>query len=251
MIEYIMEKIASHLGKDPLKVRTLNMKKENSPIPALIDQLKKDSNYDERYKEVKTFNTMNRWRKRALKLIPMTYELFYLGPYNSVIAVYHADGSVVITHGGVEMGQGINTKAAQVCAYMFGIPLNKVTVKPSSSVTSPNCIATGASIGSECVSYATMKACEIILNRLKPIREAMGKGTWEELIEKAFKAGVDLQASFMYSTKEDVKPYDIYGVVALEIEVDVLTGNHDVLRVDLLEDTGRSLSPQIDIAQVS
>ncbi|KAJ0176238.1 hypothetical protein K1T71_008412 [Dendrolimus kikuchii] len=250
MIEYVMEKIAFHLGKDPLQVRLLNMKKGNNPIPKLMNKLKKDSNYDERYEEVKRFNAMNRWRKRALNIIPMTYELFYLGPYNSLVSVYHADGSVVITHGGVEMGQGINTKAAQVCAYMFGIPLNKVTVKPSSSVTSPNSIATGASIGSECVSYATMKACEIILDRLKPIRETMGKGTWEEIIKTAFEAGVDLQASYMYSTNEDVKPYDIYGVVALEVEVDILTGNHDVLRVDLLEDTGRSLSPQIDVAQI-
>nr|QIJ45704.1 aldehyde oxidase [Glyphodes pyloalis] len=251
MIENIMERIAYNTGKDPLDVRFINMAKENNPIPELIDQLKKDSNYSERMVDIAEFNKTNRWRKRALKLIPMTYELFYIGPYNSIVTIFHADGSVAVTHGGIEMGQGLNTKVAQVCAYTLGIPLEKVSIKPSSNFTSPNSMATGASIGSECVSFATMKACEIILERLKPIREKIEKPTWENIIEEAFKAGVELQASYMYSTtKEEVQPYDIYGVVAMEVEVDILTGNHDIRRVDLLEDTGRSLSPEIDVAQI-
>nr|BAR64767.1 aldehyde oxidase [Ostrinia furnacalis] len=250
MIEYIMERIAYNLGKDPLEVRMKNMAKEDNPIPELIDQLKKDSNYDERINEAKQFNDENRWRKRAIKLIPMTYDIFYIGPYNSIVSIYHADGSISLTHGAAEMGQGINTKAAQVCAYMFGIGLDKVSVKPSSSFTSPNCTATGASIGSECVCFATMKACEIILERLKPIREKLKNPTWEVLVKEANAAGVDLQASYAYSSKDNVKPYDIYGVVVMEIELDILSGNHDIRRVDLLEDTGRSLSPQIDVAQI-
>ncbi|CAB3227797.1 unnamed protein product [Arctia plantaginis] len=250
MTEYIMEKIAHKIGKDPLEVRLANMSKENNPVPDLLQQLMKDCNYDERIKEVKTFNDENRWRKRALKVIPMTYDLFYIGPYNSLISVYHADGSVVITHGGIEMGQGINTKTAQVCAYKFGISVEKISVKPSSSFTSPNMMATGASVGSECIAFATMKACDLILERLAPIREKMKDPTWEDLVEKAFQADVDLQASYMFSSKDDVKPYDIYGACALEVEVDILTGNHDIRRVDLLEDTGRSLNPVIDVTQI-
>lgn len=250
MIEHIMERIAYNLGKDPLEVRLFNMSKEDNPIPDLIEQIKRDANYNDRLKEIQTFNENNRWRKRAMKLIPMTYELFYIGPYNSLISVYQGDGTVVVTHGGIEMGQGINTKVAQVCAYALGIPLDKISVKPSASYTSPNSMATGASIGSECVSYATMNACKIILQRLEPIRAKLNKPTWEELVKEAHYSGVDLQASYMYSTNEEVKPYDIYGVVILEAEVDILTGNHDVRRVDILEDTGRSLSPQIDITQV-
>ncbi|CAH2982873.1 unnamed protein product [Chilo suppressalis] len=250
MVEYIMERIAYHMRLDPLQVRIANMVKENNPIPGLIEQIKQDSNYFERLKEVKQFNDNNRWRKRAISLIPMTYDLFYLSPYNSLISIYHADGSVSITHGGVEMGQGINTKVAQVCAHMFGIPLEKISIKPSASATSPNTMATGASIGSECVCFATMKACEIILDRLKPIREKMDKPIWEKVVKEAFNAGIDLQASHMFSPKDGVKPYDIYGAVVLEAEVDILTGNHEVLRVDLLEDTGRSLSPIIDIGQI-
>lgn len=250
MIEYIMEKIAHKIGKDPLQVKLVNMAKKDNPIPTLIEHLKKDSNYNERLHEINTFNSNNRWRKRALKITPMTYDLFYIGPYNSLISIFHGDGSVGITHGGIEMGQGINTKVAQVCGYMLGIPLEKISIKPSSSFTSPNCMATGASIGSECVSFATMKACEILLERLAPVKEMMNNPPWEVLIEEAFKLGIDLQASYLYSSKDGVKPYDIYGACALEVEVDILTGNHDIRRVDLLEDTGRSLSPQIDVAQV-
>ncbi|XP_047998050.1 indole-3-acetaldehyde oxidase-like [Leguminivora glycinivorella] len=250
MIENIMEQIAHNLNKDPLEVRLNNMDKKDNPVPDLIEQLKKDSDFENRYKEVDEFNKNNRWRKRALNLLPMAYDLFYIGNFNSIVSVLHSDGSVVITHGGIEMGQGINTKVAQVAAYMLGVALEKVSIKSSTSFTSPNSMTTGASIGSECVAFATVKACEILLKRLEPIQAKMGKPSWEELVEKAFKAGIDLQASHMYSSNDGVKPYFIYGVVALELEVDILTGNHDVRRVDLLEDTGRSLSPEIDIGQI-
>ncbi|XP_063894594.1 xanthine dehydrogenase [Helicoverpa armigera] len=251
MIENIMEKIAHKTGKDSLHVKLANMAKDNNPLPELIETLKIDANYNERLEEVERFNLKNRWRKRALKLMPMTYELFYIGPYNSLISIYHGDGSVVITHAGIEMGQGINTKVVQVCGYKLGIPIEKISVKPSSSFTSPNAMTTGASVGSECVAFATMKACDILLERLAPVKEMMKNPTWEELIEEAFKAGIDLQASYCMKAENDgIKPYDVYGVCALEVEVDILTGNHDVLRVDLLEDTGRSLSPKIDIAQI-
>ncbi|KAJ2951445.1 hypothetical protein O0L34_g13598 [Tuta absoluta] len=249
MIEHMMDRIAFNLRKDPLEVRLLNMSKEDNPLPQMIDQIKRDSNYDNRVENVKRFNNNNRWRKRAIKILPMKYELFYIGPYNSLISVYHGDGSVMITHGGIEMGQGLNTKVAQVCAYALGIPLEKISVKPSTSFFSPNNAPTGASIGSECVSLATMKACEILKERLKPVKEKMGNVSWEELIEAAFKQGVPLQASYMF-TPADVQIYFIYGVVVLEAEVDILTGNHEVIRVDLLEDVGRSLSPQIDVTQI-
>ncbi|XP_068627637.1 uncharacterized protein [Battus philenor] len=250
MIEYIMERISHHTGKDPWQVRLVNLVKNNNPIPALIEQLKVDSDYEVRLSDVNNFNKTSRWRKRAIKLMPMTYEIFYVGPYNAIVSVYHADGSVVLIHGGIEMGQGLNTKAAQVCAYTLGIPLEKVSVKSSSSFTSPNCMTTAASIGSECVSFAVMKACEIILERLRPIREKNHNSSWNEIVEKAFASDICLQASYMYTTSDPIKPYEIYGVVVLELELDLLTGNHDIRRVDLLEDTGRSLSPEIDVGQI-
>lgn len=250
MIEYVMERIAHDMKKDPIEVRLQNMTKEDNPIPELIEELKKNAEYDERQHYIEDFNKNNRWRKRAMKIIPMTYDLFYLGPYNCLVSIYQADGTVSITHGGTEMGQGINTKVAQVCAYILGIPMDKIIVKPSSSLTSPNCMATGGSVGSECVAFATVKACEILNERLSPVKKVVNNGKWEDIIKKAYQLGIDLQASYMFSLNDPVKPYLIYGVVIMEVEVDILSGNHDIIRVDLLEDTGRSLNPEIDVAQV-
>ncbi|GBP91387.1 Xanthine dehydrogenase [Eumeta japonica] len=250
MAEYIMERIAYNLGKDPLDVRLVNMAKEDNPVPELIQRLKTDANYDSRMTEIIEFNKQNRWRKKAMKLLPMTYGLFYLGNYSVIINIYHSDGTVVVTHSGIEMGQGINTKTAQVCAHMLGVPLDKISVKPSNSFATPNAMVTGGSIGSESVAFATVKACQKIMKKLEPIREKLKNPTWEELIKEAYNDGVDLQDTYMAVPVKEIKPYDVYGVVILELELDVLTGNHEVLRVDLLEDTGRSLSPEIDVGQI-
>lgn len=251
MIENVMERIAYNLGKDPIQVRMLNMnKEEENPIPDMIEQLKKDSNYDERMPDIQKFNKENRWRKRALKIMPMTYDLFYFGTFACTVSIYHADGSVAITHGAVEMGQGINTKIAQVCGHLLGVPIDKISVKPTSSFVIPNIIATGGSIGSECVSFAAVKACGILNERLDPIKKKMKNANWNDIIVEAFGSGINLQASYMYSPNDGVKPYDIYGVVTMEVEVDILTGNHEIRRVDLLEDVGQSLSPEIDVGQV-
>ncbi|XP_049874983.1 uncharacterized protein LOC126373064 [Pectinophora gossypiella] len=251
MIEYMMEKIASTLGKDPLEVRLANMVKEGNAIPEMIEQLKMDCEYDDRLKKIKEFNDNNRWRKRAVKILPLTYGIFYLGNFNCILSVYHTDGSVVLIHGGIEMGQGINTKAAQVCAYKLGIPLEKISVKPSATFTTPNGMTTGGSIGSECVAYAVTKACDIILERLEPVKQKLGNVSWEQIIGEAFATGVDLQALYTCTNaKGEIKPYDIYAACALEVEIDVLTGNIDIRRVDLLEDTGRSLNPDIDVGQI-
>lgn len=256
MIELIMEKIAFYTGQDPIDVRLKNMvpelQEEVNPIPEMIEQIKKDAEFDSRKKEVDNFNAQNRWRKRAIKILPIAIDIYYIGNLNSIVNIYHGDGSVVIIHGGIEMGQGLNTKVAQVCAYELGIPLEKVSVKSSTSFTSPNSIVTGGSVGSECVAYATIKACETLNERLKPFKEKSDNPKWEEIIAEAYKAGINLQATYMYSpVRDDVKTYYVYAVGMIEVELDILTGNHDVRRVDILQDTGRSLSPQIDVAQVS
>ena len=249
MIEYMMEKIAFTLKRDPIEVRLLNMA-DNNPIPEMINQLRVDADYDERKIQVEEFNRYNRWRKRAIKLMPLTFNIDYDGNFNAIVSIYHGDGSVVVIHSGIEMGQGINTKAAQICAYILGISIEKISVKPAASFTFPNAIVTGRGVGSESVVFAAKKACEALNERLQPFREKMDDPMWEELINEAHASGVDLQASHTFTLK-DSHPYDVYAVGIMELEVDILTGNHDILRFDVLQDTGRSLSPEIDVGQVS
>lgn len=102
---------------------------------------------------------------------------------------------------------------------------------------------------SEAVVLATKRASEVINEKFQPIRDRLNKLSWEDLIVEAYNAAVNLQASYMIDPNE-AKPYDVYAVNIMEVEVDILTGNDDIKKFDVLQDTGWSLSPEIDIGQV-
>ncbi|XP_024942171.1 xanthine dehydrogenase 1 isoform X2 [Cephus cinctus] len=251
MAENMMEHIARAVGKDPVEVRLINMnEKDGTVLKPLIEDLKKSSDFDARKRAVDTFNKENRWKKKGISLIPMKYPLLFWGNFNALVSVYARDGTVSVTHGGIECGQGIHTKIAQLAAHILGIDVEMVSVKPSNNLTSPNNSVTGGSITSESCAYATMKACKEILKRLEPIRKEMNNPTWKELVLAAHLKDVDLCSRFMFSVTDEVKPYSIYGVTVAEVEVDMLTGQHILQRVDLLEDAGISMNPEIDLGQV-
>ncbi|KAJ8668983.1 hypothetical protein QAD02_000242 [Eretmocerus hayati] len=252
LIEHVMERIARVTGKDPLEVRMINMREDDKKILfPMIDQMKNSSDYAARSNDVAKFNKENRWKKRGISLVPMKYEFETFGQFHSLVSIYARDGTVSVSHAGIEMGQGLHTKVAQVAAYTLGINLDLVSVKPSSCLTSPNSSVTGGSVGSDACGYATQMACKELLKRLEPYKEKLGGNPmWKDLIFEAHKNNVDLCASFMFTTEQDIKPYSIYGVTVSEIELDILTGQHLIRRVDILEDTGISLSPTIDIGQV-
>ncbi|XP_053686622.1 xanthine dehydrogenase/oxidase-like [Sabethes cyaneus] len=248
IIENIMEHVAFATGLDPLEVRMANMPKDMKMLE-MLPQFRANVEFDARRKEIDQFNMEHRWRKRGIAIVPMRYPQGYFGSLHAIVSVYHDDGTVSISHGGIEMGQGMNTKVAQVAAHILGIPLDKISIKPTNNLTSPNAICTGGSITSETVSYAVKRACEMLLERIKPIRDEQKDVSWEELIEKCFSQSVDLCATYMYKAS-DLVPYVIWGLSCSEIEVDILTGNVQLTRVDILEDVGESLSPGIDVGQI-
>ncbi|KAJ8870409.1 hypothetical protein PR048_029430 [Dryococelus australis] len=256
-----MEHIAKTIKKDSTDVRLKNMEPANNPIPGMIQDIKKSSDYEAREKNVEEFNKMSGCpdrlscfrrtggKKRGISLVPMGYPFQALGNFAAMVSVYGQDGTVAVVHGGVECGQGINTKVAQVTAHFLGIPLDQVSIKASNSMVTPNGFVTGGSITSESCCYAAMVCCKTLLERLKPFRTDKEQ-TWKELVLTAFMSMVDLSATYMFSPKDGVKPYTIWGVTVAEVEIDVLTGQHQVLRVDLLEDAGKSMSPEVDVGQV-
>ncbi|XP_076639451.1 xanthine dehydrogenase/oxidase isoform X2 [Colletes latitarsis] len=252
MIENIMEHIAQTVGKDPLEVRLLNMDPiHKSMLQPMITELCKNADYDTRKKAVEAFNSENRWKKKGISLVPMMYPFLVWGQFHSLVSIYARDGTVSITHGGIECGQGINTKVAQVAAHTLGIDLSLVTVKPSNNLTSPNNYVTGGSVTSETCSYATMKACQELLKRLEPIKQELNNPSWQELVMAAYQKDIDLCARHMFSLKDDgIKPYYIYGVTITEVEIDVLTGQQIIRRVDLMEDAGISMNPELDLGQI-
>ena len=101
----------------------------------------------------------NLWQKKGISLIPVRYGHNYWGTrYHVNISVYQGDGSVAVTHGGIEMGQGINTKVAQVVAKELGVDLDMVRVKPSNNFANVNGSVTGGGMGSYCSCSVSLMA---------------------------------------------------------------------------------------------
>ncbi|XP_025993326.1 xanthine dehydrogenase/oxidase isoform X2 [Solenopsis invicta] len=252
MIENIMEHIAAATKKDPVQVRLANMNDvDKPPLEAMIKDLSKSADYEMRKRAVETFNNENRWKKKGIALVPMKYPFWYYGQFNAMVSVCARDGTVCVSHGGIECGQGINTKVAQVAAHTLGIDISLISVKPTNNIIAPNNSVTGGSVASDTCAYATIQCCKEILKRLEPIKKDMKNPSWQELVFTAYQKDVELCARYMYaSTKDDeIKPYPIYGVTIAEVEIDLLTGQHIIRRVDLMEDAGTSMNPEIDIGQ--
>ncbi|XP_043523035.1 xanthine dehydrogenase/oxidase-like isoform X2 [Frieseomelitta varia] len=251
MIENIMEHIAKITGKDPLEVRYANMRSEHKEaLNPMIDQLLENADYEMRKIAVDSFNNENRWKKKGIALLPFMYPFGVWGQFHALVSIYARDGTVSVTHGGIECGQGINTKVAQIAAHTLGIDLSLVTVKPTNNLTSPNNFVTGGSLTSESCSYATMMACKELVKRLEPIKKELGNPSWQELVFKAYSKDVDLCARYMFTAKDDIKAYPIYAAAIAEVEIDLLTGQHIIHRVDIIEDVGRSMNPEIDLGQM-
>lgn len=252
LIEYIMDHIASVVNLDPIAVRLANLNAESATgIPPMIDDVKQNSDLVNRLKAVDDFNKANRWKKRGISLVTMNYPFSVPVAFHIIISVYMYDGSVAITHGGIEIGQGINTKVAQAVAHTLGIDITMIKIKASMAITSPNDGPTGGSMASDGVTYAALKCCKILLDRLQPVKQKNPGKSWPELIAAAGAANVDLCCEYMYSPAETKSlTYNIFGVAVSEVEVDLLTGQYMISRVDLLEDVGQSMSPDVDIGQV-
>ncbi|XP_065165292.1 uncharacterized protein [Atheta coriaria] len=254
MLETVMEHISYVLGKDPVDVRIANLNVTQHPlIGTLMTDFLKWSDFRARRAAIETFNTENRWRKRGIALVPLVYQLAFSLNFQCQVSIYQADGTVAISHGGIEIGQGINTKAVQVVAYTLGIDMNLISVNPSNNFTAANCNTTGGSQTSEAICIAFQKACEILKKRIDDATAEANLPAdtpWPQKIQNCFTMGVELISNQMWiDDPKDSKSYPIYGIAATEVEVDILTGNLIIQRADVLEDVGDSMSPIIDMGQ--
>ncbi|KYN05924.1 PREDICTED: xanthine dehydrogenase/oxidase-like [Cyphomyrmex costatus] len=254
IIENIMEFIARLMIKDPIKIRLANMNDvDKSVLENMIKDMLDKTNYEQRKDSIMEYNKDNRWKRKGIAMVPMKYLMTYEGQFNAIVSVCARDGSVCVTHSGIEINQGINTKIAQVAAHTLGINIELISIKQSNNLVAINESTTGHNITIETCGYATIQACTQILKRLEPIKKKMNNPKWKDLVFKAYQEGIDLYASYTLvseSMKDTLKPYPIYGVTIAEVEIDVLTGQHVVRRVDLMIDAGASLNPEIDVGQV-
>ncbi len=295
-IEYVIDDIARRLGKDPLDVRQRNfygttdrnitpyqMKVEDNVIEPLVRQLEETARYRQRREEIRQFNAANPVLKKGLALVPVKFGISFTATHlNQAGALLHiyTDGSVLINHGGTEMGQGLNTKVAQVVAEELGVSIGHVRVSATDTSKVSNTSATAASSGTDLngkaaqdaarkikavlVAYAAdhfgCDATEVVFRNNEVQCGERITVPFATFVQDAYNARVPLWSSGFYRTPKihyDFKTltgrpfyYFVYGAACAEVVIDTLTGENRLLRADVLYDAGRSINPAVDIGQI-
>ncbi len=300
VMEYLLDNIARELGKDPLSVRKLNYYGQternltpygqvvaDNVIHELTDQLEQSSDYQARRAAVRAFNQTSPVLKKGLALTPVKFGIsFNVVHFNQAGALVHVytDGSILVNHGGTEMGQGLHTKVAQVVAQELGVSLSVVRATATDTSKIANTSATAASTGADLNGKAAENAAAQIRERLAAlyVEKFGGKAAdvvfadnrvtgnadtgkahslpFTELVTLAYQARVQLWSDGFYKTpalhwdKDTLTGspfyYFAYGAAVSEVIIDTLTGEWKLLRADLLHDAGNSINPAIDIGQI-
>ncbi|MEF7612693.1 xanthine dehydrogenase molybdopterin binding subunit [Aquincola sp. MAHUQ-54] len=294
-IENILDGVARQLGRDPLAVRRANFygttERNVTPylqtvtdnvIHELVDQLAAGSGYSARRAAVAAFNDTSPVLKRGIALVPLKFGIsFNVKHFNQAGALVHVynDGSILVNHGGTEMGQGLNTKVAQVVAHELGVSFEKVRVTATDTQKVANTSATAASTGADLNGKAAQDAARQIRERLAACIAGHHGGEpsavvfandqvqvngrtlpFDAVVAQAYLDRVQLWSDGFYATpglswdreKMQGRPfyYFAYGAAVSEVLVDTLTGEWKLLRADVLHDVGRSLNPAVDVGQV-
>ena len=298
VIEAIIGDIARQLGRDALDVRLRNlydadpqgerslthyqMRVEDNILHDLLPALAASSDYHARQAAISEWNAGQPIIKRGLAMTPVKFGISFTATlFNQAGALVHVytDGSVQVNHGGAEMGQGLNTKVAQIVADELGVPLARVLVTASDTSKIPNASATAASSGTDLNGRAAQYAARAVRNNLAAfvagldhcgagavdfvgglVRTPKSERRWEDVVGEAYVNRIQLWSDGFYRTPKihydkhtlTGRPfyYFAYGAACTEVALDTLTGESRVLRVDILHDVGHSINPAIDIGQI-
>ena len=293
--ERIIEEIAYKLGRDPLDIRKINFyggegrdltpyhqRVEDNIIGRLVDELEQSCDYQARRRAILEWNAKGGVIRKGIALTPVKFGISFTATwYNQAGALVHvySDGSIHLNHGGTEMGQGLNTKIAQVVADAFQVDIGRISITATTTGKVPNTSATAASSGTDLNGMAALDACEQIKARLvafaaekwrvpseavefRPNSVAAGDQvlSFSEFIRTAYIARVQLSAAGFYKTPKihwdraagRGRPfyYFSYGAACSEMAIDTLTGEYCFERADILHDVGHSLNPALDLGQV-
>ncbi len=314
--EAILGDIARHLALDPLAVRLRNlysdepvvapdqasgnaqpdvaqptarrntthygMQVEGNILQPLLSKLELSTQYQKRLEAISSWNASHNILKRGIAITPVKFGISFTATlFNQAGALVHVylDGSVQVNHGGVEMGQGLNTKVAQIVADELGVPLHKVLATASDTGKVPNASATAASAGTDLNGRAAQIAARHVRDNLAAFvgeLDGLGAGSvtfknaqvitpkttrsFDEVVKAAYANRIQLWSDGFYRTPKihydkatlTGRPfyYFAYGAACTEVAIDTLTGENKVLRVDILHDVGRSINPALDIGQI-
>jgi xanthine dehydrogenase large subunit len=292
-IENIIDNISNFLKVDAYKIRYLNlyqknnithfgMKIKDNVINDIFNKLINSSNYKKRRKEIEEFNQSNEYIKKGLAITPakfgISFTTTHLNQGGALVHIY-TDGSIHLNHGGVEMGQGLMTKIAQITANSFGIKINNIKITSTNTEKVANTSASAASASTDINGAAVLNAINKIKDNLfsfiqnhfkfngkiikyknNNIYFGKNKITFKKLINLAYLNRIPLSSSGFYKTpkihvdKSTLKGrpflYFCYGAAVSEVMIDTLTGENKLLKVDILQDVGNSINPSIDIGQI-
>ncbi len=295
VIENILGDIARQLGLDPLAVRRRNlygisernvthygMTVEDNILEPLLLKLEQTSQYTRRREAISAWNTASPVIRRGIAITPVKFGISFTATlFNQAGALVHVylDGSVQVNHGGTEMGQGLNTKVAQIVADELGVPLGQVLATASDTSKVPNASATAASSGTDLNAGAAQYAARKVRSNLAQfvagldgcgagaVRFTDGEVTtpcatrsFAEVVKQAYANRIQLWSDGFYRTPKihydkttlTGRPffYFAYGAACSEVAIDTLTGESRVVKVDILHDVGNSINPAIDIGQI-
>ena len=294
-IENIIDNISRYLNKDPAEVRKNNfyqknknnithygMRIEDNVINEIFNKLIKKSNYRKRYLKIKKFNLKNTYLKKGISITPLKFGIsfttIHLNQAGALVHIY-TDGSVNLNHGGIEMGQGTNTKIAQLVANELGLSFEKIKISSTNTSKVPNTSASAASSTTDLNGAAALDAVSKIKQNLKKFlnkkykfknkKIVYEKGLikfnkksfkFDSIIKDAYLNRISLSSSGFYSTPKINfnkktffgRPflYFCYGASVTEVLVDTLTGENIVERVDILHDTGKAINPALELGQI-
>ena len=292
MAERVVEDIAYALGRDPLEIRKLNLYRngqltpyhqevEDQILPRIFEELEASSDYHARRQAVLDWNARGGTIRKGIALTPVKFGISFTATwFNQAGALIHlySDGSIHLNHGGTEMGQGLNTKVAQVVAEALGVDIDRIRITKTTTEKVPNTSATAASSGSDLNGMAALDACRQLIDRLtafaaeakkvapelvtigETVRIGDEEMSFQDFIKTAYMARIQLSAAGFYKTPKihwnrdtgQGRPfyYYAYGAACSEVAVDTLTGEYVIERADVLHDVGRSLNPALDKGQV-
>ncbi|KAM4836062.1 aldehyde oxidase [Thomomys bottae] len=272
--ESCITEVAAKCGLSPEQVRTINMYKgiDRTPFNQEINatcliqcwrECMAKSSFSVRRAAVDKFNTENYWKKKGLAIVPLKYPVGLgstsVGQAAALVHIY-LDGSALITHGGIEMGQGVHTKMIQVASRELKMPVSNIHLRGTSTETVPNTSVSGGSVVADLNGLAVKDACQALMKRLEPLINKNPGGTWKDWAQTAFDESISLSAvgyfrgyeSYMDWEKGEGHPFEylVYGAACSEVEIDCLTGDHKNIRTDIVMDVGSSINPALDIGQI-
>ncbi len=299
-IEYILDKIAINLNLKRELVQKINLYEENQTthydeivkdfiVKGLFIKVVNSKIYKELLKDIKSFNKITKYKKRGISIVPVKFGIsFTLTLLNQASALvwFYTDGSVSVSHGGVEMGQGINAKIANIVSREFGLSIDKIRVESSNTKRTGNASPTAASTGTDLNGNAVYNAVRQIKDRLINfiklhytehfedkitkvvfadnnvyLNEGKYIFAFSELIHTAYLNRVDLGAHGFYKTPDIYfdktinkgNPFYYYaqGLAISVVDVNTLLGEFDVKKVIIYHDIANSLDYNIDLGQIT